>query len=147
MQLYNDCIHIASQTWCVIGTTWMSLCLFNSSVRLHGDVITWKRFQHYWRFVRGIHQSAVSSQKVSVTESFTILFASLDKLGNKQSSCWWFKMPCTHVVSLWRYFSVHDVLSQWDGEPVINKYSTCCLHLRSNLAWLMALLQYVRYSI
>ena len=32
-----------------------------SSVYMHGDVIKWKHFLHYWSFVRGIHRSPVDS--------------------------------------------------------------------------------------
>ena len=30
-------------------------------VCMHGDIIKWKHFPHYWPFVRGIHQSPVNS--------------------------------------------------------------------------------------
>ena len=36
-------------------------CSGTHSCMLHDEVMTWKRFRHYWPFVLGIHQSLVDS--------------------------------------------------------------------------------------
>ena len=33
----------------------------NEPTEAHDDVLTWKRFLHYWPFVRGIHRSPTDS--------------------------------------------------------------------------------------
>ena len=52
----------------------------------HDDIITWKRFPHYWSFsINGSHRSAVdfSLREVPVMWSFDVLFVvSLSKLLN-----------------------------------------------------------------
>ena len=56
--------------------------------------MTWKRFLHYWPFVRGIHHSLVySPNKGPVMGSLNVCFAvSLKKLLNNRFACdltWW----------------------------------------------------------
>ena len=34
----------------------------------HDDVKTWKHFEHYWPFVRGIHLSAALKQKINYSQ-------------------------------------------------------------------------------
>ena len=55
----------------------------------------WKRFLHYWPFVRRIHRSPVDSpHKEPVMLSFYVYFvARLNKLFCKQSNCGWFDVP------------------------------------------------------
>ena len=50
---------------------------------IHDDVIKWKHFPRYWRFVRGIHRSAVNSPhtKVSDAELCYFLWSAPEKNG------------------------------------------------------------------
>ena len=60
----------------------------------HNDVMTWKRFPHYWPFVRGIRRSQDSLIKGKWRGVLTLLFiVSLNRMLNKRSSCWPFKTP------------------------------------------------------
>ena len=68
----------------------------------HDDVVTWKHFQHYLPFVKGIHWSSVDSpHKRPVQQSFDVLLLAL-------TSCWTNKQFTSdlkwydaHVTSLW----------------------------------------------
>ena len=76
-------------------------------VKTDHDVMTWKRFPHYWPFVRGIHQSVVGyPQRGPINAELHVLFlVSLTKLLNKQCSCWWFDKPwcsCHHIPNITR---------------------------------------------
>ena len=59
-----------------------------------GESMWWSSVVHYWPFVRGIHRSPVNSpHKGPVMQTFNISFVvNLNKLLNKQSSCWLLKM-------------------------------------------------------
>ena len=63
--------------------------------RYHDDVMKWKQFPHYWRYVRGIYRSPVDSlQKGPLMRNFGITFdVSPHKLLNKQSRGKWIKSP------------------------------------------------------
>ena len=65
--------------------------LMLQQLQAHYDVMTWKRFLHYWPFVRGIHRWPVDSHhKGPVMRSFGVSFnVSLNKLLNKQSRGRW----------------------------------------------------------
>ena len=66
----------------------------------HNDVIKWKHFPRYWRFVRGIHRSS---------GSFDVFFdLCLNKRLSKPSQCWWFGTPSC---SLWRQCNVSASMS------------------------------------
>ena len=56
----------------------------------HHDVIKWKHFPRYWRFVRGIHRSPVnSSHKGQWRGAFDVsLICALNKRLSKQSWGW-----------------------------------------------------------
>ena len=62
------------------------------------DVMTWKRFPHYWPFVRGIQKLSLDSPHNGsdwspVMKNFDVSFVViLGQLLNKQSSCQWFEM-------------------------------------------------------
>ena len=74
---------------------WHIILVRNSEATsgLRDNVVTWKRFPHYWPFVRGFHQSSVDSPTKNLDDSFNV---SIDKLFNKQSSCRWFETPWRH---------------------------------------------------
>ena len=55
----------------------------------HNDVMTWKRFPHYWLFVKGPVTNGFLSQG-TVMRNFDV---SLNEPLNKQSSCRWFETP------------------------------------------------------
>ena len=59
-----------------------------------GDVKAWRRFSHYWPFVRGIHRSLVVSphKGLVMLSCFISVDVSLIILFNKQPSCRWFAM-------------------------------------------------------
>ena len=61
----------------------------------HDDVMAWKPYPHYRRFVRGIQWSSVDFpwQKASNVELWSFLCYYYRKLLNKQSSWWWFELP------------------------------------------------------
>ena len=54
-------------------------------ISLYDDVIKWKYFSRYWRFVQGIQRSPV-------TRSFDNFF-DLNKRLNKPLWGWWFESP------------------------------------------------------
>ena len=54
-----------------------------------GDDMQNKRFLYYWHLLRGMHRSPVFPlQKVTIVVFFDV---SLNKVFNKQLSCWWFQ--------------------------------------------------------
>ena len=63
--------------------------------RRHDDAVTWKHCSHYWRFVKGIHQSlVVSPHKRLVMRGVDVSFADrLNKMMKKQSFSRWFETP------------------------------------------------------
>ena len=64
-----------------------ALDLRNSST--HYGAMKWKRFLHFWPFVRGIHRS----QRPMMRRFHVSLAVSLNNVLNKQSSCRLFEMP------------------------------------------------------
>ena len=46
----------------VIWKVYYSISFYRIAI-WHDDVIKWKRFPRYWRFVRGTHRSSVNSQR------------------------------------------------------------------------------------
>ena len=73
---------------------WNTAQSFN--MLIHYDIMTWKRFPHYWPFVGRIHRWPVDSpNKGPVTRFFIVsLFVfRLNKLLYKQPSNWWFETP------------------------------------------------------
>ena len=64
-------------------------------VDLHNDVVTWKRFPHYWSLMSRIHRWPVDSlTKGWLSGALTLIFGvSLNKLIDNQSSCQRFETP------------------------------------------------------
>ena len=58
------------------------------NIRPHGNVMAWKRFQHYRPYVRGIHRCLVESIPQLVL--WCLLCCSSEWLLKKQSRCRWF---------------------------------------------------------
>ena len=69
--------------YCTVLCTYIRLPLVGYSVQcyngtwlhrsVHGDVMAWKRFPHYWPFVRGIHWSPMDSPHTGpVTWNFDV---------------------------------------------------------------------------
>ena len=59
MEVYIKCPTFTGNIWkCFFLKKHISLCLkeFVCKAAVHGDVIKWKHFPHYWPFVRGIHR-------------------------------------------------------------------------------------------
>ena len=97
--LWRDC---NAPSWAIYGmvvsgrqqrnerTQYILLIVHDHFERNHRDA--WKRFPHYWLFVRGIHWPQVDSlYKVSITQCFEDFFdASLNKL-TKKTNCLWFE--------------------------------------------------------
>ena len=50
----------ATVTLMIAQDNFLKQSLFHKTA-VHGDVIKWKHFPHYWPFVRGIHRSPVNS--------------------------------------------------------------------------------------
>ena len=70
---------------------WSWLHVFYPS---HHNVMAWRRFPHYWSFVRGIHRWPVDSpHKGPVMWSFDSFVVRPIKLSSKQSICLWLGMP------------------------------------------------------
>ena len=73
----------------------------------HNDVMAWKRFRHYWPFVRGIHHWSQDNSSHTRPEVLTFgdfFVVSLNKALGKQLICWWFELPyCSCVVDTLSY--------------------------------------------
>ena len=101
---YNFAILI----WCRLLTSCLAYCLrwywFDKDV-LHYDMMTWKRFPHYWHFVRGLHRLSVDSLHKAhkgpvVHRSDAIFDVGLNKSLNKQSTGWSLRYSDTHLTSV-----------------------------------------------
>ena len=68
----------------------------------HDDVIKWKHFPRYWKYVRGIHRSPVNSPHKGRWRGALIFFFDLhsNKRLSKQWWGWWFE---TLLCPLWRH--------------------------------------------
>ena len=74
----------------------------------HDDVIKWKHFPRYWRFVRGIHRWPVNSPHKGQWRGALMFFfyLCLHKLLSKHRWGRWFEMPSR---PLWRHCNVFGV--------------------------------------
>ena len=62
-----------------------------SSETIHDDVIKWKRFPHYWPFVRGIHRSPVNSPHKDQRRRavmFSLIYIRKKRLRKQSWGCW-----------------------------------------------------------
>ena len=84
------------------------LVIFLNTEMTNDDVIKWKHFQSYWRFVRGIHWSPVNSLHKGLWHGALIFFLQLNEWLSKKSWGWWFEMP-SHP--LWRHSNVMILIS------------------------------------
>ena len=77
----------------------------------HDDVIKWKHFPRYWRFVRGIHRLPVNSPHKGQWRGVLVfsLICALNKLLITQSWGWWFE---TLSCSWWRHCNAEGVKDQ-----------------------------------
>ena len=101
------------------------------SVLLHDDGMTWKRFPHYWPFVRGINRSLAGFPITqAVMRSFSVFFG-MNKLLNKEPSCHGLLMGRTVMA----HFSERQTFLWWVNyhisDPVIFDRKT--LRVYSNL--------------
>ena len=83
---------------------------------LHGDVIKWKHFPHYWPFVRGIHWWPLDFPHKGLWCGALMFFFDLylSKRLRKQ------------LHSLWRHCNVSSLTSAWGGFHTIRVAKTWC---------------------
>ena len=68
--IMNDCITTTKQSTTKPCAYFLGYTVCKCRNLLNHDVNTWKRFPHYWPFVRGIHRSLVYSMHTSCKISF-----------------------------------------------------------------------------
>ena len=101
----------------------------------HGICFT--LLMHHSLFVKGIHWWTVDSPHIEVVMQIIVVFGvSLNKLLNKQSSCWLFEMTWCSCIFLWLFISEHkcpgQIIWMWtqpgfSGQPRIPWLTYCCL--------------------
>ena len=60
---------------------------------LHDHVIKWKRFLHYWPFVRGIHRSPVNSPQKCQWRGALMFSLICAWINGWVNNGWWFETP------------------------------------------------------
>ena len=93
---------------------------------LHNDIMIWKRFQHYWPFVCGIHQSLVDSpHKGPVAWIFDVSFGvTLNKLLDKRTSGRWFNSlrPSDAYMCRWTMTTLVQIMACClDGAKILSE--------------------------
>ena len=111
----------------------------------HDDVIKWKHFPRYWRFVRIIHRSPLNSPLKGQWHG-ALIFCLICAWINgwvKQSWDWWLE---THSRPLWRHCNampVNVICNQWD----IACIQMFCLTLVALVIWCHHMYFITKYSI
>ena len=85
----------------VITCHWIEIPSAVQTPCMHGVVMTWKRFPHYWPFMWQFHPSSMDSPHIM--RSFVAFFVpGPNKLLNKQSNCRRFETP-------WRSYMANEI--------------------------------------
>ena len=106
---------------------------------LHNDIMIWKRFQHYWPFVCGIHQSLVDSpHKGPVAWIFDVSFGvTLNKLLDKRTSGRWFNSLRPSDAYVWMNYdnigSDNGLLPGWCQDIIWTNVHLFNYNLRNKL--------------
>ena len=105
-------------------------------IPFHEEFKTWKYFTHYWAFCEGNPPvtGGFPSQRSEMWSFGGLFEVSLNKLLNKQSSCWWFETPwCL----MWSYCNDLALMGFQQTSFMTNfpESSLCYDHAQTSVLW------------